>query len=197
MPRAGRSLRLTFSEPLDEAHAPPSVAFVVTVDDNGTVTDVAVTSVVVSAETVTLSLASPVLPGQVVTVDYTVPSSAWPALQDPAGNEVVSFADEAVDNQAGRRRPPPPPVTGGGGGAGAAGVRPARRTYTVTVPPRPLVLTLGHRDPRRHLSGCRRGLFYGHRPRPGPPLCGHDRRRTTPRHALARRGGPGVRSHGR
>ena len=121
VPRAGRSLRLTFSESLDEANAPPSVAFVVTVDDNGTVTDVAVTSVVVSAETVTLSLASPVLPGQVVTVDYTVPSSAWPALQDPAGNEVVSLVDEAVDNQAGRRRPPPPPVTGGGGGGGGGG----------------------------------------------------------------------------
>ena len=39
VPRAGRSLRLTFSESLDEANAPPSVAFVVTVDDTGTVTD--------------------------------------------------------------------------------------------------------------------------------------------------------------
>ena len=124
VPRAGRSLRLTFSEPLDEANAPPRTAFVVTVDDTGTVTDVAVTSVTVSAETVTLNLASPVLPGQVVTVDYTVPSSAWPALQDPAGNEVVSFADEAVDNQAVRRpvvtRPPGPGGGGGGGGGGPA-----------------------------------------------------------------------------
>ena len=119
VPRAGRSLRLTFSEPLDEANAPPRTAFVVTVDDNGTVTSMAVTTVVVSGETVTVELADPVLPGQVVTVDYTVPSSAWPALQDPAGNEVVSFADEAVDNQA-VRRPPPPPVTGGGGGGGGA-----------------------------------------------------------------------------
>ena len=124
VPRAGRSLRLTFSESLDEANAPPSVAFVVTVDDTGTVTDVAVTSVTVSAETVTLSLAAPVLPGQVVTVDYTVPSRAWPALRDPAGNEVVSFADEAVDNQAVRRpvvtRPPGPGGGGGGGGGGPA-----------------------------------------------------------------------------
>ena len=119
VPRAGRSLRLTFSESLDEANVPPRAAFVVTVDDNGTVTSMAVTSVRVSGETVTLSLADPVLPGQVVTVDYTVPSSAWPALQDPAGNEVVSFADAAVDNQAVRRRPPPPPVTGGGGGGPA------------------------------------------------------------------------------
>ena len=119
VPRDGRSLRLTFSESLDEAHVPPRTAFVVTVDDTGTGTDVAVTTVVVSGETVTLNLASPVLPGQVVTVDYTVPSSAWPALQDPTGNEVVSFADEAVDNQA-VRRPPPPPVTGGGGGGGGA-----------------------------------------------------------------------------
>ena len=50
-----------------------------------------------------------------------MPSSAWPAVQDPAGNEVASFADEAVDNQAVRRRPPPPPVTGGGGGGGGGG----------------------------------------------------------------------------
>ena len=120
VPRAGRSLRLTFSESLDEANAPPSAAFVVTVDDNGTVTSMAVTTVVVSAETVTLSLAAPVLPGQVVTVDYTVPSSAWPALQDPAGNEVVSFADEAVDNQAVRRPVVTRPPSGGGGGGGSA-----------------------------------------------------------------------------
>ena len=120
VPRAGRSLRLTFSEPLDEANVPPSVAFVVTVDDNGTVTTEAVTSVVVSAETVTVELADPVLPGQGVTVDYTVPSSAWPALQDPAGNEVVSFADEAVDNQAVRRPVVTRPPSGGGGGGGSA-----------------------------------------------------------------------------
>ena len=86
---------------------------------------------VVSAETVTLSLASPVLPGQVVTVDYTVPSSAWPALQDPTGNEVVSFADEAVDNQAGRPaagRDAPCDRAGavGGGGSGLYG-RPPRQ----------------------------------------------------------------------
>ena len=120
VPRAGRSLRLTFSEPLDEANVPPSAAFVVTVDDNGTVTSMAVTSVRVSGETVTLSLADPVLPGQVVTVDYTVPSSAWPALQDPAGNEVVSFADAAVDNQAVRRPVVTRPLSGGGGGGGSA-----------------------------------------------------------------------------
>ncbi len=120
VPRAGRSLRLTFSEPLDEANAPPRTAFVVTVDDNGTVTSMAVTTVVVSGETVTVELADPVLPGQVVTVDYTVPSSAWPALQDPAGNEVVSFADEAVDNQAVRRPVVTRPLSGGGGGGGSA-----------------------------------------------------------------------------
>ena len=121
VPRAGRSLRLTFSEPLDEANAPPRTAFVVTVDDNGTVTSMAVTSVRVSGETVTLSLAAPVLPGQVVTVDYTVPSSAWPALRDPAGNEVVSFADAAVDNQAGRPVVTRPLSGGGGGGGGGGG----------------------------------------------------------------------------
>ena len=119
--RDGRTLRLTFSEPLDEANAPPRAAFVVTVDDNGTDTSMAVTTVAVSGARVTLSLASSVVPAQGVTVSYTIPSSAWPALQDPAGQEVASFAEAEVENQSqvgrgGGNR------DGGGGGSEPAAV---------------------------------------------------------------------------
>ena len=114
VPRAGRSLRLTFSEPLDEAALPAAAAFTVTVADAPR----AVTSVTVSGAQVVLELTSPVRPGQAVTVGYTMPTGrpAPPVLQDPAGNAVVSFSDEAVENdsQFAPRPPPPRPPSGGG-----------------------------------------------------------------------------------
>ena len=122
VPPDGRSLILTFSEPLAEAahHRPAASAFTVTVADAPR----AVTSVTVSGAQVVLGLTSPVRPGQAVTVGYTMPAGlpAPPVLQDPAGNAVVSFSDEAVENhsQFGRRPPGRPP--GGGGPVCAADV---------------------------------------------------------------------------
>ena len=62
-----------------------------------------------------------------MTVGYTMPTGrpAPPVLQDPAGHAVVSFSDEAVENQSqfGRRPPGGPPGGGppsGGGGGGPA-----------------------------------------------------------------------------
>ena len=114
VPRAGRSLRLTFSEPLDEAALPAATAFTVTVADEPR----AVTSVTVSGAQVVLELTSPVRPGQAVTVGYTMPTGrpAPPVLQDPAENAVGSFSDEPVENdsQFAPRPPPPRPPSGGG-----------------------------------------------------------------------------------
>ena len=165
VPRAGRSLRLTFSEPLDEAewHRPAATAFTVTVAGEPH----AVTTVTVSGAHVVLGLTNPVRPGQAVTVGYTMPTGrpAPPVLQDPAGNAVESFSDKPVENdsQFGRRPPPPRPPSGGGGGpactedlhgntaAQATGIALATETagaicpagdvdyFTLTVPGRGLV----------------------------------------------------------
>ena len=115
VPRTGRTLRLTFSEPLDEAapHRPAATVFAVTVAGEPR----AVTTVTITGETVVLGLASPVGPGQEVTVSYTAPESGsgQAALQDPADHVVASFVDAAVDNQAQAGRGT------GGGGAGRRG----------------------------------------------------------------------------
>ena len=125
VPRAGRSLRLTFSEPLAEAayQWPAATAFTVMVAGEPR----AVTTVTVSGAHVVLGLTNPVRPGQAVTVGYTMPTGrpAPPVLQDPAGHAVVSFGDEAVENhsQFGRQPPGGPPGGGppsGGGGGGPA-----------------------------------------------------------------------------
>ena len=121
VPRAGRSLRLTFSEPLDEAewHRPAATTFTVTVAGEPR----EVTTVTVSGAHVVLELTSPpVRPGQAVTVGYTMPTGrpAPPVLQDPAGNAVESFSDKPVENdsQFGRRPPGRPPGGGPPGGGG-------------------------------------------------------------------------------
>ncbi len=125
VPPDGRSLILTFSEPLAEAahHRPAATAFTVTVA--GEPEPRAVTTVTVSGAHVVLGLTNPVRPGQAVTVGYTMPTGrpAPPVLQDPAGHAVVSFSDEAVENQSQFGRQPPggppgggPPSGGGGGG---------------------------------------------------------------------------------
>ena len=125
VPRAGRSLRLTFSEPLDEAewHRPAATAFTVTVASEPR----EVMTVTVSGAQVVLELTSPVRPGQAVTVGYTMPAGhpAPPVLQDPAENAVESFPAEPVknDSQFGRQPPGGPPGGGppsGGGGGGPA-----------------------------------------------------------------------------
>ena len=116
----GRTLTLTFQEPLDTQHPPAAAAFTVTADGVA----VAVTEMEVTEQTVVLHLAGRVSPGQTVTVSYTDPTPAddAAALQTTTGNDADSFTEAAVENQAqSSSRPPvsrPPSGTGGGGGGG-------------------------------------------------------------------------------
>ncbi len=67
----------------------------------------AVNSVSVSGTKVSLTLASPVVYGNTVTVSYTVPSSN--PLQTPAGGKAASISTQSVTNRV--SAPPPPPAT--------------------------------------------------------------------------------------
>lgn len=84
---------LTASEGLDAGHVPANGSFVVLV---ATVAR-AVTGVVVDGPFVFLTLATPVLAAQAVTVAYTKPTIAT-SLQDESDNELVSFAAQVVVN---------------------------------------------------------------------------------------------------
>jgi uncharacterized repeat protein (TIGR02059 family) len=98
----GSTLVLTYSDVnnLDAAHAPSGGAFAVS---GHTVSGVAV-----SANTVTLTLATGVAHGEAVTVAYTDPTSGNDvnAVQDVAGNDAASLAATAVTNNT------PVPVPG-------------------------------------------------------------------------------------
>ena len=171
VPPDGRSLILTFSEPLAEAahHQPAATAFTVTVAGEPR----AVTSVTVSGAQVVLELTSPVRPGQAVTVRYTMPAGhpAPPVLQDPAGHAVESFSAEPVknDSQFGRRPPAASAAQWRRWGSRLCGGLTRQHRCAGHRP------GIGHRDRRGDLSRRRCRLFYAHRPRAGSGLCGHDR----------------------
>ena len=89
----GMSLVLTHSEDLDTSSVPAASAYTVRVDgDAGTNPS----TVSVGARTVTLTLATPVIDGQVVTVSYDMPASNQ--LQDVSGLEAPDFDNFAVTN---------------------------------------------------------------------------------------------------
>ncbi len=88
----GRSLVLTYDEPLDTGSTPSRRAFGVKV--GGSVRTI--TGVAVRSKTVTLILSPWVTEGQTVTVSYTVPATRL--LQDPSGNAAGAFTDQAVTN---------------------------------------------------------------------------------------------------
>ena len=85
------TLVLTYDELLDTGSEPASSAFSVTVEGASR----PVTRVSVTADTVVLTLASPVLPDQTVTVSYTPPTAS--PIQDAAGNDAAALTNEAVD----------------------------------------------------------------------------------------------------
>ena len=94
------SLHLTWSEDLNAASLPPTSAFSVSVDGVArAVSSVSATEVSASGRVLTLTLASPVTPGQSVTVGYTKPTgaSATP-LRDASLNDVANFSSQAVKN---------------------------------------------------------------------------------------------------
>jgi len=97
----GASLVLTYDEPLDGGSDPVGTAFDVTVNGSPR----GVTSANADGTTVTLTLASPVVSSDSVTVAYTMPSSS--PIRDVAGNDAASFSAVTVTNNT--------PPTGGGG----------------------------------------------------------------------------------
>ena len=90
----GASLVLTYGEDLDTDSVPAEAAFAVTVDGGA---PAAPSDVAVSGNTVTLTLASAVTPGQEVKLTYTVPGSD--AVQDESGLEAGGLVNRAVDNE--------------------------------------------------------------------------------------------------
>ena len=88
----GAKLVLTYSEELVNSSATPLSAFTVTV---GTTTqqNVAVSALAVTGNTVELTLASPVLYGQTVTLGYADPSNVDDAnaIQDGFGNDALTL----------------------------------------------------------------------------------------------------------
>ena len=91
----GAGLTLTFSEALNQDLALAPGAFTVSVAGTARTVD----EVALSARAVVLTLASAVVSGETVTVDYTVSTGAGAApLRDAAGNAVAGFTGEAVTN---------------------------------------------------------------------------------------------------
>ncbi len=89
---SGASLVLTYNETLDTASKPGTAAFTVKV--NGELRTVS--SIAISGTTVALTLASPVTPGQTVTLDYAVPDTS--PIQDAAGNDAAALSGRTVTN---------------------------------------------------------------------------------------------------
>ena len=93
----GESMFLAFSEKLSSTATAAASAFTVTVAGNSR----AVGSVAASGDTVTLTLAGAVTPGQTVTVSYgdpTAADAAAAAVRDAAGNAAAGFRDREVLN---------------------------------------------------------------------------------------------------
>ena len=90
-------LELYFSEELDEGSVPPKAAFTVRVDGSPRT----VYGVAIDGRKVTLNMIMAAQSSATWTVGYTVPTGANASpLQDPGGNQVASFADRAVLNNA-------------------------------------------------------------------------------------------------
>ena len=99
----GATLILTYDEALDEGSPAEAGAFVVTVAGAARAVD----SVSIARNAVTLTLASPVVAGEEVTLSYTAPADELAAsIRDLAGNAAPSFDGEAVAAE-----PEGPPAT--------------------------------------------------------------------------------------
>ena len=102
----GDEVRLAFTEALDgrAGRLPPASAFTVTADGS----QVSVSAVSVAGNRVTLDLRATILRDQTVTVSYTdpTPSDDPAAVQDAAGNDAASFAEQRIENNSDLRRGP-------------------------------------------------------------------------------------------
>ena len=90
----GDELTLTYAGYLDEAVRPPVDAFTVKVDG----IEWTVSAVSINRTTVTLTLASPVIAGQTVTVSYTPGKKAIRHVNRHIGHKAVALTDVAVKN---------------------------------------------------------------------------------------------------
>jgi uncharacterized repeat protein (TIGR02059 family) len=88
----GSELTLAYSEPLDETSVPSGAAFTVKVNTVARTVNL----VSVYGPTVVLTLASPVIFGDTVTVGYAIPGAS--PLQDLAGNDAASFTNASATN---------------------------------------------------------------------------------------------------
>ncbi len=96
----GNTLTLTYDEALNGGSDPAAGDYVVKV--NGST--VTVSGVDANGSTVSLTLANPVNPGDVVTVSYVVPGSN--PVEDVAGNDAAAFSNQAVTNNTVDTTPP-------------------------------------------------------------------------------------------
>jgi uncharacterized repeat protein (TIGR02059 family) len=94
------TLSISYDEPLDAASEPATSAFAPLVNGSPR----GVTDVAIAGSTVTLTLASPVVSTDSVTLSYTAPATN--PVQDVAGNDAAGFTGAAVTNLT--------PPTGGG-----------------------------------------------------------------------------------
>ena len=96
----GASLTIAYNEALDTGSQPAAADYTVLVNGSARTVD----SAVVAGSGVTLTLASPVISTNTVTLSYTPGSNP---VQDVAGNDAASFSGIAVTNGT----PPPGPTT--------------------------------------------------------------------------------------
>ena len=103
----GGRIVLTFSEVLDSTNGPQGSDFTVTVDETSAVVS-STSPVTVRGRTVVLGLETAVTADQDITVTYTDPTANNDpnAIQDTAGNDVATLADQSVANRVGQRPRP-------------------------------------------------------------------------------------------
>jgi uncharacterized repeat protein (TIGR02059 family) len=94
----GSTVELTYNEPLDTGSVPATTSYAPLVNGGAR----GVSNVAVAGSVVTLTLASPVVASDTVTLSYTAPATN--PVQDVAGNDAASFSGVAVANQT---QPPP------------------------------------------------------------------------------------------
>ena len=141
----GDTLTLTYDEALDDTSTPANDAYAVMV---GGSTGPAVQNVSISGMAVTLTLATPVTAGQMVTLDYTPDANP---VQDTAGNDAMMLDGQTVMNNTPMVLPTisiaagPSPVTEG-----------TAATFTLTAAPAPgtdLIVTVTVTETGTFISG--------------------------------------------
>ena len=93
----GTRLELVYDEALDEGSVPAAGAYEVTATNGGVTTPLPVSAVAVDGSEVTLTLATPAVFGETVTLTYTV--LATNPLRDLFGNPAGALTNHPVTNE--------------------------------------------------------------------------------------------------